>query len=66
MTDDFNNKDELNMKRLEEDLIYSIRKFQQYAKMYPFDRNIYIAHILEELLLEVREMQMKETRLDTL
>ncbi len=59
-------KDELSMQRLESDLIYSIRKFQQYAAMVPVDRNNYIVCLLEDMLDEARTFQLSESRLSSM
>lgn len=58
--------DELSMQRLESDLIYSIRQFQQYAEMLPLARNTYIVCLLEDLLNEAKKMQLSESQLNDL
>ena len=60
------NQDNIAMKRLEEDIIYSINRFQDYAEMYPEDRNASVVNILDNLLIEAKKAQVVKTRLNTL
>lgn len=53
--------DELSEQRLQEELIFLIRQFKRYESVPTLARHNYIVHILEELLLEARTMQTKES-----
>lgn len=56
--------DKLSEQRLQEELIFSIRQFQRYAKMPSIARNNYVVSTLEELLLEAKKMQLQESVLE--
>ena len=56
--------DELSEQRLQEELIFSIRQFQRYANIPPITRNNYVVSTLEELLVEAKKMQLKESLLN--
>lgn len=58
------NEANLQYQRLESDLIYSIRKFHQYAELHPVERNKAVVNILEELLREALKHQLKESVYD--
>ena len=45
--------------RLESDILYSIAKFDRYAKMHPIDRNNFIVFILEQILEESKKRQLE-------
>lgn len=57
--------DELSEQRLQEELIFSIRQFQKYAKIHIINRNNYVVKILEELLTEAKKIQLQESLLDS-
>lgn len=52
---------DLDKKRLEEDIIYAIRAFHNYAELHPIDRNKYVTSLLDKLLFEATKMQIQET-----
>lgn len=55
--------DELNQRRLKEDLIQSIQQFHRYAEMYPIDRNVFVVNLLDKLQKEAQKAQLSECEL---
>lgn len=58
------NEVNLSCQRLEEDLIYAIRKFQQYAELHPVERNKTVVRILQEMLQESLKYQLEYSVLE--
>lgn len=56
--------DQISEQRLHEELIFSIRQFHRYAKMFPIERNNHIVGVLEELLMEAKKMQLEDSALE--
>jgi|GEM_PF-5114413 hypothetical protein len=56
--------DEFSMRRLREEIIFSTKQFQKYAKMQHLDRNNYVVTVLEELLIEAKKWQLYHSELD--
>lgn len=56
--------DKINQKRLQEEIIFLIRQFDRYADMSLVDRNNFIIHTLENLLVEAKKMQTQESLLN--